>query len=762
LLFAVMALGQHATRADAPPAAAPAAADEIASKRAKISERIAKLSEPAGAAPSKGQPSPAEPTSEDELDLLESLDLVYIQQQATGDERSALEAEKKKLVQEAESLHTLGPAEPKPYSFLLLEDIRDQLGAEDDRAESIHTNLASAQDMLQTAREGFEECERQRRAAHEAVQDNKDGGQQAALAHALQLAELRSTIANETVALRRAEIETATSRQELDKMRRDYLQEKVAIISKGARFTEHDLQTRLQLLNKSRDECRERLKAAEKSLHRHEADEQKTLADLQLKHASAAIVDAATEAYQLARRAHCEEIALVNQRLVEMEHFRHFVTCRYELANGKAGKESIALWRGQVTETLNQRKSLQRSRSLRLQEIHVDQSTLLRHSSAEQDEQRKPWIEMQTRHLQRLGELYETNLLQLQTGQRGLQRFLEDLQARSPTETAADRLAAAGRAFAAFWNYELASVDDRPVTIGKISSGVFYLFVGLLLARLVSGIFGRQILPRLGLNDGATHAVQSIMFYALCVLFCLISLELVNLPFAAFTFLGGAAAIGIGFGSQNVVNNFISGLILLAEQPLRVGDLVEIDGNRGTVEKIGARSTRVRTLENHEIVVPNSKLLEDKVTNLTLSDNLVRTAIGVTLAPSLPVAEVRRRLLHTATRHAKVLAEPSPVVLFLGFSKTDLSVELHFWVRLSNLMECRVIESEVREAINLALDNTDAATSGVASMARPAAATASGIVPPQAGLPLPAKQADVSIAGKVAAGPEQRTLRKAG
>ncbi len=157
LLSTVAGLNPRATLAAAPLAAPPAsvqtAVDEIAGKRAKISERIAKLSEPASTAPSKGQPSPTEPTSEDELDLLESLDLVYIQQQASSDEHAALEQEKKKLAEEAESLHNLGPAEPKPYSFLLLEDIRDQLGAENDRAESIHTNLTSAQDMLQTARE---------------------------------------------------------------------------------------------------------------------------------------------------------------------------------------------------------------------------------------------------------------------------------------------------------------------------------------------------------------------------------------------------------------------------------------------------------------------------------------------------------------------------------------------------------------------------------------------------------------------------------
>ena len=145
------------------------------------------------------------------------------------------------------------------------------------------------------------------------------------------------------------------------------------------------------------------------------------------------------------------------------------------------------------------------------------------------------------------------------------------------------------------------------------------LLVGVIAARLLGRLFGRHVLPRLGLNEGAINAIQSISFYSLCVLFSLLSLELVNLPFAAFTFLGGAVAIAFGFGSQNILNNFMSGLILLAEQPIRVGDLVEMEGVRGVVEHIGARSTRVKTISNHEIIVPNSILLENKVTNLTLS-----------------------------------------------------------------------------------------------------------------------------------------------
>ncbi len=612
----------------------------------------------------------------------------------------------------------------------------------------------------------MDECERQRRQVHESADENKDVDKQAELARELRMAGIKSTIAQETVILRRGEIEATTARQEASKARRAFLQEKIALIAKDARFTKSDYQTRLSHLTKGREEQQKHLKDAEKALHQDEIDQQKALARLQQEHAEPAVIEAATQAYQLARRVHCEEIVLLNQRLTELGHMRRFIDWRLELSTGKPSRQELIEWHTEVAAAIEQRSQVLHSRTMRLQDLHVDQSSLFRrvHVDAAEDKPLRPWIESQTRQLQRLVEVYESSLVQLQTGQRGLKRLLEDLQAGAPPESGSQRLADIGKALVQFWNYELASVDDRPITVGKIVGGVLYLLVGVLLARLASRILGRNVLPRFGLNEGACHAAQSIAFYTLCVLFSLLALELVNLPFAAFTFLGGAAAIGIGFGSQNVVNNFISGLILLAEQPLRVGDLVDIDGTRGTVEQIGARSTRVRTIANHEIVLPNSKLLEDKVTNLTLSDNMVRTAIGVSLSPTLPVDEVRRRLLEAAVSHPKVMSDPAPVALFLGFSKSELTFELHFWIRMGGLMECRVAESEVREAICKSLEKTDATTTTVASVttpiaAPPPAADPRGKAPARTSKPAAEKPAAAKPAVKTAAPPP---LRKAG
>ena len=340
--------------------------------------------------------------------------------------------------------------------------------------------------------------------------------------------------------------------------------------------------------------------------------------------------------------------------------------------------------------------------------------------------------------------------MHLKARHRTLDRFQDELDAATQVRAAAHPLAALRQSLATAWSYQLANVGDDPITVGKIVSGIFYLLVGVIVARLLSGLIGRSLLPRFGLNEGAIHAIQAITFYALCVLFSFEILKLINVPFASFTFLGGAVAIAVGFGCQNILNNFISGLILLAEQPIRVGDHVEIDGTRGMVQSIGARSTRVKTIFNHEMIVPNSKILEDKVTNLTLTDNLVRTVVAVSLGRCLTIDAMRHRLLQAATEHAQVLRDPAPEVLLMSFSKTDVAFELHFWLKMSDLMECRVVESKVRNSVSKLFGDIDVD----AEVAKPAAAS---VVPPPH-MPTDAA-ASVKLLDRSA---EPRDARKAG
>ena len=174
---------------------------------------------------------------------------------------------------------------------------------------------------------------------------------------------------------------------------------------------------------------------------------------------------------------------------------------------------------------------------------------------------------------------------------------------------------------------------------------------------------------------------------------------MLHVPITVFSFLGGALAIGAGFGSQNIVNNFISGLILMVERPIRVGDVIQLDGNTGTVTQIGARSTKIATGVNHEIIVPNSKLLETSVVNWTLSDDLVGCVVKVGVAYGSPTREVERLLKYAAQKHPDVLREPAPAVVFADFGADALMFELRFWLNLRQTSKGEV-ESELRYAID--------------------------------------------------------------
>ena len=757
--------------ADSPAATSTSAtitAEDLAKRRAQTAQRITALNDEKGKLPANSPPDVAAHI-EEQIELLENLDLAYVQHLAALDERSEGEQDLVRLADQRDALRTRGPLEPKPYSYLLWDEIRDQLEAERAHAEAIQSDAAAASQMLQAARDGAERAQRDLRLSDDGV-PRPEG---APPSRSAQLATLRAEVADATAALRRAEVSLQDIRLQRSKARCDFLQEKCDLIGKQYVFDQREYDSRLALIKKSEDELRGKLRITERMLQKHENDQAVTVARLRKESADRAVLDAAIDASQLVRRGRREELTLLNQRLGEFEHFRRLLALRFAFVNHKISAEDRSGCRGELRALVERDETLERSCAQRITEIQGEQSALLRRlREVDAASPIHPWLEMQQTELDSLEQLYQSTIVQTRVRERSFRRFLNDI-GPGAAETARQRLADLGDGLLQAWNYPLEKVDDRPVTVRQLVLGLIYFIVGLFLARVGSKILGRMVLARFGLNEGARNAIQSIAYYVFCLACSLLALDLTNLPFAAFTFLGGAVAIGIGFGSQNILNNFISGLILLAEQPLRVGDCVNIEGDEGTVEHIGARSTRVRTMQNHEIMVPNSKLLENKVTNLTLTDNLVQTAIGVTVSPSLPVSEVRRRLLAAATRHPLVLTDPKPIVLLLSFGEKELSFELRFWFCLNSLQECRTTESDIREAISDLLSEANPATTAAAGIARPAASgapkpnAATAVIRPPAGLPVPAPKppsgpiSRPAVAGGIAPAPAAPVSRVA-
>jgi len=176
----------------------------------------------------------------------------------------------------------------------------------------------------------------------------------------------------------------------------------------------------------------------------------------------------------------------------------------------------------------------------------------------------------------------------------------------------------------------------------------------------------------------------------------ILAFNLVSIPLTVFAFLGGALAIGIGFGTQTLLKNFISGMLMLLERKVRVGDIVEVEGIVGTVTSVDIRASTLRGFDGVESVVPNATFLEQKVTNWTYTTPRVRRTIKVGVAYGSPARRVSEILEECALAHALVLRDPPPHVWFEEFGDSSLHFGLYFWVEVGPRSSTPQIASEIR------------------------------------------------------------------
>jgi potassium efflux system protein len=250
------------------------------------------------------------------------------------------------------------------------------------------------------------------------------------------------------------------------------------------------------------------------------------------------------------------------------------------------------------------------------------------------------------------------------------------------------------------WSYQLWVIDGQVVSLGKVVVSIIIFLVGILVASLVVRLLARRLARLAHLRESTASVLEKTLRYSLIALVALFALRIVNIPLGAFTFLGGALAIGVGFGAQNLINNFISGFILMTERPIHIGDLVDVDGVVGRVEEIGGRCTKVRTGENIHILVPNSKFLERNITNWTLSDQQIRSKVVVGVIYGSPVRKVEELLLQAVRENPKVIQDKESMVVFNDFGDNSLVFEVYFWITVPTILARRRIESNLRFRID--------------------------------------------------------------
>jgi len=254
---------------------------------------------------------------------------------------------------------------------------------------------------------------------------------------------------------------------------------------------------------------------------------------------------------------------------------------------------------------------------------------------------------------------------------------------------------------------ELLNILNTPVfiileqvfTVGMLIAVPVTLLVGIMLIKWFARLIVSKLIKR-GANADVVQLIKRIFYIVAILVLAVTTLDFLNVPITAFAFLSGAVAIGFGFGAQNIINNFISGWILMWERPIKIGDFLEVENAKGKVEAINTRSTRIRRIDGVHMLIPNSKLLENTVVNWTLMDGLTRTMVKVGVAYGSPCKKVHDLILKSVNEQEAVLKDPAALVLFEDFGDSALIFEAYFWIDISRDKDLRVVRSNVRFRID--------------------------------------------------------------
>ena len=228
-------------------------------------------------------------------------------------------------------------------------------------------------------------------------------------------------------------------------------------------------------------------------------------------------------------------------------------------------------------------------------------------------------------------------------------------------------------------SHPLGKLGDNSVTLGGILTLLVLLALVLVLERIFRRVLVERILKRTHLEPALRFAIGKIAGYVFIALGFVLALNNAGLDISSLTVLAGAVGIGLGFGLQNIINNFVSGLIILAERPVSIGDRIEVGGVAGMVTRINMRSSTVVTNDNITIIVPNSDFISTAVTNWSHGDPKVRLRVPFGVAYGSDIPLLKQVILQVAEKHEAVLKDPGPSLFFTGFGESSLDFELGVW-----------------------------------------------------------------------------------
>jgi len=646
--------------------------------------------------------------------MLERLVRLYEQQMSFAAELA--NARNRRLDLEREAQTWTGFAEPRPYSILLTDSLHEGIQLERQEMANAESSLAMLTQLADEQRETLKQAEEKIRQIDEQMERGKNAQ------GTRDLERVRSQVSAASLSFLEQERQLWQERMGASRIRMNLLQRQLVFAKAGVVFSEADV-----------ERINARLDVEQRQLERE-------LAEAQLRHRNT------TQAVDTARQTLTRTQAQAGARagLLEREAEQLEVR-RAQLETSEATVDALrfmlqigaierAIWEARFAAYRSSSSvAVLRHASQRLGHYHRRVVLWQSHFRRQLDSVANQVALLETRLLdaspaadlapllrERLAALRERdqNLLRvvrrLERGDRLLQRLEEGLNEAAQNLPMLSRVRNAfsdsGSFLSHLWNLELFVAQDtitvdgqaitgkRSITLGKIISAILILVVGFWLTGLLARVLEPLFIKRFKIESNQANLIRRWLRVALVFSLTLFSLVSVKIPLTIFAFAGGALAIGLGFGLQTMLKNFVSGIIILFERPFRVGDVLDVAGQRGTVSSIGIRSSVLQLWDGTETLIPNSALLENNLTNWTYSTRLVRFNVQVGVAYGSDTRRVIQLLGEIAERHGLVEKEPKPQVLFTNFAESALEFDLRFWVDVVKANSAQVA-SDLRQMI---------------------------------------------------------------
>jgi small-conductance mechanosensitive channel len=581
-----------------------------------------------------------------------------------------------------------------PYSLAELDALLDRRDATEALRKALAENLTARQEALKVSEA---DLRHQERIIRESRASLEEASPEAAftLRGELRLKILALELKQERREVLALEIANESRQLELADRRERRLKELAAWVEPQLALTNGELQETQARLDAEVSTAESTLTKRRILLENLEIRREKIQSEAGSENAASTVahnvVKAARSSVELLE--HRQQRAVARKKAFEIRY--QFL--RKELTERQDLEETCIVLRGLAGDFERQRRK-EESELLNSLASLVETQTRLEGEEGDGEENR--WLQEHRNELHQLIELYEADVLNLGQAISRVQRTLGSIERQLGEASFKNQFAQANELARNSWGYEILVVEGNAITLGKVLTAALFLILGTWVSRRLSRLLAQHILKRFEIDEGVVAALQTLTFYVLFLAFFLWALRLVNIPLTVFTFLGGAVAIGVGFGSQNIINNFMSGLILMAERPVKVGDLVDLDGTSGRVEFIGARSTRIRSGNNTHIIVPNSTLLESNVLNWTLSDHIIRTQMDVGVAYGSDVVEVQKQIEQAVSECECILEHPAPEILFLDFAADALLFRTMFWIQVNQPLDQDRASSRLRFRID--------------------------------------------------------------